>query len=370
MQKRIVFCSDGTWSRPGQDTNSDGLADNTNVYKLFSALGGQLDIEVPEPAKEQEKSLFVSGTVAQVAKYLHGVGNSKNPINWLLGGAFGSGVVGCIVRGYTFISRQYEPGDQIVLVGFSRGAYTVRALAGLIVKQGLLAKQRTTDRDDAYRAGAAAWSQYRESTDKDFRRRLRDIPELPDFLFEKKLTEEDFVGVASISAVGVWDTVGSLGLPSFFTDPQHDLFKFADTKLSEKVLHGFHAVARDEQRNDFMPTTWDYPASNVTQLLFAGSHSDVGGGYPQLNGESGLSDVALEWMIQQLKAVGVEFAEIVPPFGPDALGTAHKPWKELPFSLLGHARRKLSGIESHSSIGVRLGQLVVEHPGESPTRYR
>lgn len=364
MAKLIVFCSDGTWNKPGQDLDSDGVADNTNVYKFFSALAGQLGIETINLANEQEKFLSQGGALVQVAKYIHGVGDSRSPVRRLLGGAFGSGIIGRIVRGYTFISRNYEPGDRIVLVGFSRGAYTVRALAGLICGQGLLAKKWTADKEEAYRAGSNAWYQYRQSKRRNFLDRLNDvISDLPLFVSMKGLTPEDFVPVPTIAAVGVWDTVGSLGIPTISDEPRADMFRFADLQLNPKVQRGYHAVARDEQREDFIPTLWD-PAPNVKQLLFAGAHGDVGGGYPTINRESGLSDIALDWMVTRMRdEVGVQVAGIVPPFAPDPLGTAHTPWTRFPFNIPSRiSARKFDGLELHPSIHERLGRKVLGDP--------
>lgn len=130
MAKNIIFCSDGTWN----DVDSQNA---TNVFKLFNLLQGSVisrtkfkDLSVD--IVEQEKII----ANVQIAKYINGVGNSDNRIKKLLG----AGLIKRIVRGYTFISRNYQPGDNIVIVGFSRGAYTARALAGLIASQGLLAK--------------------------------------------------------------------------------------------------------------------------------------------------------------------------------------------------------------------------------------
>ena len=131
MSKLIIYCADGTWNGPGQDENDDREPDPTNVYKLFVGLAGQPATETRD-ADEQEKELRQNGRSVQVAKYVHGVGDSRNPIKKLMGGAFGAGTISRIVRGYTFISRNYESGDHIVVAGFSRGAYTARALAGLI----------------------------------------------------------------------------------------------------------------------------------------------------------------------------------------------------------------------------------------------
>ncbi|MBI3516297.1 MAG: DUF2235 domain-containing protein, partial [Proteobacteria bacterium] len=139
MAKTIVFCADGTWNGPGEADHDDKTAAATNVFKLFLNLRGDDTHGSYLLEKEQERQLVAAdGTVQQVAKYLHGVGDSDNALVKLLGGTLGAGLITRIVRGYTFVSRSYEPGDRIFLVGFSRGAYTARALAGLIAAQGLL----------------------------------------------------------------------------------------------------------------------------------------------------------------------------------------------------------------------------------------
>ena len=156
MAKNIVFCADGTWNNPNQDENSDQSADPTNVFKLFMSLDGALSFDTlaKTDENEQEKILSTEGVTQQVCKYLHGVGDSRNPIIKLMGGAFGAGVISRIVRGYTFISRNYTPGANIIIAGFSRGAYTARALTGLIASQGLLGAHITQDKELAYRRGA------------------------------------------------------------------------------------------------------------------------------------------------------------------------------------------------------------------------
>src|SRR5262245_36758687 len=163
MAKQIVFCADGTWNGPGDaagttDIDSASPQDPvvndevTNVVKLFVNLRGQVTAESQALKNETEMVCKdAAGNVIQVAKYLHGVGDSKNTVSKVLGGVFGVGVVSRIVRGYTFISRHYEPGDSIHIVGFSRGAYTARALAGMIAKVGLLNSKNynVNDKDEA-----------------------------------------------------------------------------------------------------------------------------------------------------------------------------------------------------------------------------
>lgn len=365
MSKTVIFCADGTWNGPGQDDDKDGLPDPTNVYKLFCGLAGSLSIDSFRQADEQEKS-----NQEQVAKYINGVGDSRNPIIKMMGGAFGTGIVSRIVRGYTFISRNYDPGDGIVVVGFSRGAYTARALAGLIVSQGLLAKHLTHDKEEAYQWGATAWYQYRKKADADHL--IEVVKYLPAFLSMRHLPESDLVKVDKIRAVAVWDTVGALGIPSYIGNERTDAFRFANTQLSPIVNHGFHAVALDEQRVDFTPTLWE-PRANIEQMLFPGAHGDVGGGYTTTNHESGLSDIALEWMVERLNTVGVRFSQpIYTPFSPDPQGVAHKPWQALAFKMGKKGSRKFkgAGIGEHPSIQQRMNAgPVVHEPSEKPSPY-
>jgi len=377
MAKRIVFCADGTWNNPYEDEDRDREADPTNVYRLFTGLDGVLSPDSLLLADEQEKELTEAGTTAQIAKYLHGVGDSRNPIIKLLGGAFGAGVISRIVRGYTFISRNYTPGAAIVILGFSRGAYTARALAGLIASQGLLDPEHAVPAEQAYRCGAQAWYRYRQaslSAPFSLAHLGEIVADLPAFLSCGSLRATDLVPVDHIAAVGVWDTVGALGFPDYGAGGRRvDAFKFADTQLSAKVQRGFHAVALDEQRNDFAPTLWD-PADRILQMLFPGAHGDVGGGYPTANRESGLSDGALQWMVEQVAQVGVSFrtgwAEGIHG---DPAGTAHQPWSHLPWTLPGvplGPRTFPGDLLAHPSIALRRSAgLVVAEPGSPPAPY-
>lgn len=373
--KNIIFCADGTWNNPYEDENADRTADPTNVYKLFLRLAGELASDSLRAADEQEKVFSRDGAVQQVAKYLHGVGDSRNPINKLMGGVFGSGVISRIVRGYTFISRNYQSEDKIFIVGFSRGAYTARALAGLIASQGLLAPSITMDKEQAYRAGAQAWYRFRRATLKkqSFLERLAEVAaDLPAFLSSNSLKEDDFIKVDSIEAVGVWDTVGAMGFPEYENGANIDAFRFVDTELSPKVKNGFHAVALDEQRNVFSPTLWS--AGNFTQVLFPGAHADVGGGYPTKGEESGLSDGALKWMVENLSGIGVNFSGTAPE--PNPVGVAHKPWMYAPWNLPLFPSgprdfRSVPGLQIATYIEERKAAIsVVADPGEAPGPYR
>ena len=347
MVKNIIFCADGTWNGPGQDDASDANVDTTNVFKLFCNLEGidsSLDYRL---ADEQETVLTEEENISQIAKYLHGVGDSKNFLVKALGGGMGAGIVERIVRGYTFISRNYVFGDKIFLNGFSRGAYTARALAGLIVGNGLLdsSKIDLEDKEAAYRAGASVWYRSRlakpGSSDSWLGQLEKFVTDLPRFVSGPL---PDLIKDIPIEAVAVWDTVGSLGIPDYVSaSASVDVFRFADTKLAPAIKHAFHAVALDEKRANFTPTWWDVDR-RVEQYLFPGAHCDVGGGYPLSNGESGLSDCALDWMREQLSGLGVKFSKApVCPTHSNPMGLIHESEKAPPFNLMLSGSRAIPG---------------------------
>jgi len=330
MSKNIVFCADGTWNGPGEADTDDQNATASNVFKLFLSVSGVDAPDTAQLAKEQERTLRAADlSVVQVSKYLHGVGDSANFLAKLIGGGVGVGLITRIVRGYTFVSRNYVAGDRIYLVGFSRGAYTARALAGLIAAKGLLnpAMFNLDDKPTAYRLGSAVWYQWRrEKLAAAPLTHLGDIAlDLPGFLSRGP----DPTGLvdAPIEAVAVWDTVGALGIPIF--NNEHvavDIFQFADRALSGKVKFGRHAVSIDEEREGFTPTLWDADPARITQVLFPGGHADVGGGYSNSTGETGLSDGALQWMRRELTELGVVFAAPLINEKPDSIGPAHREW--------------------------------------------
>jgi uncharacterized protein (DUF2235 family) len=357
MPKNLIFCADGTWNGPGGDDMSDKA---TNVFRLFVNLEGKDDCGTTLLADEQERNLEVNGGIVQSAKYLHGVGDSRNLLVQILGGTVGAGLITRIVRGYTYLSRNYQPGDKIFIIGFSRGAYTARALAGMIAAKGLLdARQYNLEnKETAYRLGLSVWYAYREVASQKnpdvwgrFQEALTNLPRLFDRHDDAKLVNVE------IEAVAVWDTVGSLGIPEFTAQmEQVDTFRFADTKLSTKVHHGLHAVAVDEQRADFTPTLWD-PDDRIVQVLFPGGHSDVGGGYLADADESGLSDCTLIWMSAELAKLGVHLRQPAKYVArPLEAGPAHELWLVPPWSILPFGPRKFPD-------GLRLSQCLITRCG-------
>jgi uncharacterized protein (DUF2235 family) len=380
MAKNIIFCADGTWNNPDDEVpaGSNKKADPpSNVFKLFNHLEGRMTSktkvqDITGQILEREKRTC-GEPVLQVAKYINGVGNSNNKIQELIGGGFGAGLIKRIVRGYTFISRNYQAGDRIYIVGFSRGAYTARALAGLIASQGLLANKFERGAEASYKLGAQAWYQYRKvGAEKRnlFATLAEAIEDLPSFIKSGNIKEADFVRDVPIQAVAVWDTVGSLGIPEYnaITNTIGDAFRFADELLSIKVTKGLHAIALDEQRLLFTPTLWN-KALNVKQLVFPGAHSDVGGGYK----ETGLSDGVLQWVVEELKLAGGIFADTIANIKPDATAPAHREWAHLTTVSGGLGLRRFkpdSGIEAHSSVAERKNAIaVINDIGEAPRKY-
>ena len=381
MAKTIVFCADGTWNNPGQDDDQDGTPDPTNVWKLFRLLEGDDDDSTTLLGQEQEiVHKDSAGNLVQVAKYLHGVGDSKNPLVRALGGGLGAGIIARILRGYTFISRHYQKGDKVVLIGFSRGAYTVRSLADFILNHGLLKPKAASSKEEAYRKAGAAWTEYRRQKfarqqKPSLRERLDNIIEMLPGYLSKPVNSADFAAIETITAIGVWDTVGALGVPSYRQDAQDNVFQFADNVLSPRVEHGFHAVAMDEQRKAFEPTLWQPNKGQVVQVLFPGAHGDVGGGYTSKGKQSDLSDIALDWMITQLSGLNCiafkQRAQIVP----NPKGVAHQPWNEGAWKILPPTPRAFRhglahGIPLHGAVLGRLGQMTLADPHAAPATYR
>ena len=259
--KRIAIFADGTWNSPEK-----GGA--TNVLRMTRAV-------MPESAGAE-----------QVAFYDWGVGTDRKQ---LMGGISGVGIDKNIMDCYRFIVHNYDAGDQLFFFGFSRGAYTVRSLAGFIRNCGLLTRPHANKIPNAFRL-------YRKRT------KASGPNESEAACFRKKYAVAD---ITPIEFVGAWDTVGSLGIPVPFWGTLNDRkFLFHDTEPSKIVQHARHAVSIDENREDFNPVLWsDKPNVDIKQVWFAGVHSDVGGGYKN----RGLSDCASSWMVAEATKCGLQF---------------------------------------------------------------
>jgi len=287
MSKRIIFCADGTWDDP---------LDTTNVYAMFKAI---------------------TTTSGQVAYYDDGVGANGTPIQKLAGGAIGAGLFQKITDGYTKIAHAYDQDDEIFIFGFSRGAYTARSIAGMIAICGLPTGNFSDEFvNDAFQA-------YRNPGQR--------------AAFLEKYNPYN----AKITMVGVWDTVGSLGIPAIFGDVDPVEYGFLDTSLHPDVLNAYQALAIDERRQEFPPTLWTPPAPPVPgqvlqQVWFTGVHCDIGGGYTD---DESLSNITFGWMLSKAVALGLQLdpAILAQYCGPNypslsatnALGTLHNSWSPL-----------------------------------------
>jgi uncharacterized protein (DUF2235 family) len=363
MSKNIIFLADGTWNGKDMDKDHDGVLESTNVLRMYRNLAGESESGAPE---NEDEKVHAGGAQQplQVAKYLHGVGDSDNLISKIAGGGLGAGLISRIVRGYTFISRNYEPGDNIFIGGFSRGAYTARALGGMIAKDGLLNYERLNidSKEDAYRYGFYVWASYREKREASLasatiNRWWRKIISIG-----TPLHTEDMHREVNIAGIGVWDTVGAMGIPIYKNESERaDLFRFADTDLSPKVKRGFHALALDEHRIDFSHTPWT-PRDGIEQAWFIGSHSDVGGGLS----ETGLSDIAFDWMSKKFATAGVLLNDplTIAPQG-DFRAAIHDSRDSLPWKGTPRIVRAVSKAEdSHRSVRDRRNDAALGYnPG-------
>jgi uncharacterized protein (DUF2235 family) len=354
----LVVCLDGT--------NQVKLQPHpTNLARIFDALGG-----TQVGADWGSFETTVGGASPIAGKYLPGVGTQGDRVLKVLGNAFGDGIAEPIVRGYTFLSRNYKAGDAIIITGFSRGAAAARALAGLVAKMGLLntATYAPADKTAAYLRAIAAWYAYRKGNN-DFADQARlkiisgtvgqDVP---------KLGKGDFTPPPAIRAVGVFDTVSSLGLPQIGSNgkPRFD-FSICDTDLNPKIQNGFHALSADESRDLFYPTFWA-DREGVVQQVFPGCHSDVGGGFPN----RGLSDGALSWMLNQLGGVGLahSVAALNPPLTPNALDPAQDDGAHFPFVLTPRSARAFPECAAPSEpLKARWNQKAEMLPSLSPKPY-
>lgn len=301
--KRIVICSDGTWNSP--DEEEHGVLCPTNVVKIACRTGKSAD------------------AIPQIIYYHKGVGTG-NLLDRLTGGAFGEGLDENIKEAYEFLVANYEPGDELFFFGFSRGAFTARSLAGMIRKCGIL-------RRDAVMSFADAVALYRDAQDPD-----RAGP--CDFREKHSIHGK---AITPIRFIGVWDTVGALGIP--WSDPHsrnRSKYEFHDIELSKAVQHAYQALAIDERRLPFVPSIWAYkskPPQIVEQVWFCGVHSDIGGGYPEV----ALSDIALSWMLKKAQAAGLgidETAVNALPLHQNPMGLKHDSMT-VPYRLMGPVDR-------------------------------
>ncbi|KAK4236907.1 hypothetical protein C8A03DRAFT_16496, partial [Achaetomium macrosporum] len=373
--RRLVVCCDGTWNDANQ-----GSGPPTNVSRLSGAFAQKCCSGMP-----------------QVVYYHRGAGTETSKVAHLIGGAFGVGVAQHIADSYRFICDNYNPGDEIIIIGFSRGAFTARSVGDMVCALAFLNrtgldqlphifrdyrhwnqwhkepfdedkhlvgitlenlkklkrfeawKKRTQTQSGMTNGGAAEEvtqlpSQSEESLAKELRKRKKELYEqmaamvddgkpdvkaiaaaYRDMLAEYKLLVDSLQAVppgsnnfqyvpikdGHVKAIGVWDTVGSLGIPKippFYHSRRRDEeIRFASLDVDAGVEYAFHAIALDEWRTPFDCTMWgrrDNRKTQLRQVWFPGTHNNVGGGWE----DQQIATIALAWMADQLTSIGVEFS--------------------------------------------------------------
>lgn len=299
--RNLVILFDGTWNK----AQSGGDNNETNVVKLHRLLP---DSSVPH------------------IHYEEGVGIKSE--EEILGGMFGKGIDERILGALRFLQSRYKDKgleNRIFIFGFSRGAFTARVFAQLLYYCGLPKAQKNFQK---------AWSYYYKQ-DKRAAKRLKQ--------------SKDCIGV-DIEMVGVWDTVKST------LDPDRE-----DAILYPNVKAAYHAMALDEKRRNFTVLRFD-DDERVTQVWFAGVHSDIGGSYPE--NESHLSDITLAWMVEAARTHGLEFIpDYMDYLDPRPTGTLHDSYEGI-WTALGEKRRV---IPARDSIHVSVKERLLGSVGYKPT---
>ena len=303
-KKRIALFLDGTWNT---------VQNNTNVWRA--------------------RSLCVTND-EQISYYSQGVGTLFG--QRLMGGAFGYGLDAEVINAYEWLIENYNPDDQIYIFGFSRGAYTARALSGLISECGLLMAGSPLSVEQLY-------ARYRK-------REIRSIRQLAHEPDSSLTTEERWLKKYSkpvaIWFIGVWDTVGALGIP-FGRIPliSRSEYNFLQTDLWIDNDTAYHALAIDEHRAAFAPTLWTWPYSkddpsatgayafptigNVEQRWFVGAHANVGGGYV----DDVLAERPLAWLMQKAAARGLVFKDTASIDADEQAGKVNNSFLEMAFGI-------------------------------------
>jgi uncharacterized protein (DUF2235 family) len=314
MKKRLVICCDGTWNSLKQPAR-------TNVARVWDAVPGE-----------------GADGVRQPTCYLKGVGAGLPLVGHLAGGAFGWGLSAAVRDAYRFLVENYVPGDELFFFGFSRGAYTARSTVGFLRNCGVLRPEHAGLIDEAYRL-------YRD----------RDAATGPDSPAAVRFREEHaHENVTPVRFIGVWDTVGALGIPLSGGRLLHRInrrWQFHDMTLSSTVQSAFQALAVDEHRKSYVPAVWQPSAKPAErnqereQVWFTGAHSDVGGGYR----ERDLADIALRWLADRAGRCGLDFdpGAFGDPAGANPEGKLHNSLSVF-FRLFGSADRPIGQADAPS----------------------
>jgi uncharacterized protein (DUF2235 family) len=278
-KKRLALFLDGTWNR---------VSDNTNVWRLrslFAPLGGD--------------------GIEQRAYYSTGLGTKFG--EKVRGGMFGSGIDSAITSAYEWLVENFEPGDEIFIFGFSRGAYTARSLSGFVSKCGLLQRGAPLGVNQLFK-------RYRRLGAKTIHELVAGERGAEEFRFEENWMLK-FARAVDVKFIGVFDTVGALGVPfALLRRIKGEAYPFLNTGLRRTNEYAFHALAVDEHRKAFMPTLWTNmgatgatprPLGRTEQRWFIGAHANVGGGCFS----DSLAELPLKWLESKAAALGLGFKD-------------------------------------------------------------
>jgi uncharacterized protein (DUF2235 family) len=358
--KRIVFLLDGTWCDPAQ-----GLTDS-NIIRLESIIAQSL-IDLSSPlssviqstentasASQLTRGFTTKDEVEHVVFYERGVGTGA--FDRFRGGALGQGLEQNVRRAYRSLSGSYQPGDQVFVFGFSRGAFTARSLVGFIAASGLLKPECCTPELEEL-----AWRFYRTAPGG----------RLPGVKAEL-VRHVHPIDQTTINCVGVFDTVGALGVPLHaLWRANRERYEFHDVELSSIVKLNLHAIAIDEHRKPFEGAVWRRPkfkqlASHTEQVWFPGAHADIGGGYiPEERRQQqdllALDDIPLDWMLRRILHFFSKFPcdgkFLQPPSHDCALAPQHEPRHGV-YKLFRKAYRSIANqpIDSLGSVETEVGR--------------
>jgi uncharacterized protein (DUF2235 family) len=362
MTRKLVVCCDGTWNTPRTDTN---------IYRTYTFLRERLG--TPAEVSQKTGVTTCGGRAVDGSEVLlfYDEGIGTRWFDHLVGGAAGVGLSDNVRDAYYFLAQNFTPGTDIYVFGFSRGAYTARSLCGFIKAAGLL--ERPSMKDvwrayiDLYATPSRVVAQPRGFNPD--RIRAWFVEKAGDAV--GKLGGPDVATLprhagATIRFIGVYDTVGALGVPlpaaMFVNEP---IVGFHDTTLSDLVQHAVQALAVDEKRGPYTPTLWTQGANavvpagqSVLQAWFPGVHSDVGGGYT----DKGIGDITWDFMMRQAAAHGLVLdpAQPTPSLTLQSLPVQHDSFDEAWQTL----RKKLNLIPE----GVRtVGPTIAGPKGETLT---
>ncbi len=323
MGRNLVVLFDGTWNN---------RKDRTNVLRMRRSIASSGEDDAAQPCR-----------------YLSGVGTRWH--TRLTGGLFGRGLSENIRAGYAWLANRYRAGDRVFVFGFSRGAYSARSCVGLIRKCGLLKSPRAADVEKAY-------TLYRDKS----------VAPTDATAIQVRAAHSHEIRVRFI---GVWDTVGALGVPISGVPFSSDYYRWHDTELSKIVDYAYHAIATDERRKDYAPALWTRikPENiDVEQRWFVGAHSNVGGGYDREPPDR-LPNPPLRWMQERAEAAGLRLRARQEVAAGDCLAPINDSYREFAFGLYRlihrpHDREFGSGVREtiDPSVWLRRRQLPEYRP--------